>query len=263
MLTIFLQEYYPCAATEFPQIPDLFKLGLYLEPAWKFLVCTQCEVALAALSAANHAKNVHRVPLKVPQIVDIFKRFDVVDELPIIDGPVPPISGLPLFPAALRCGVPKCPKMYCTDKSIKRHYREGHPDIPVPKSWRTGPAQRLDSAFHNSLFSVTLPRDAPVPPLSTWIGDLEATITAAIKVDPLKVSDPRELNPWLRATLWPTHVASYDVHLLQQLVALPAPTEFPWLRSTVTRKFLDDVKLIDQTPLLSLQKLNTEDPQKT
>lgn len=263
LLTLVLQEFYTCAADEFPQIPELFKIGLYFEPQWKVLICTQCQMALAAGSAASHVKNHADGPVKTARLAAVCRELGVVSELPDINTPIPPISGLPIFPAALCCGVSGCYKRYITEKSLKRHYKEAHSGVPVPKSWRNGPAQRFDKSFHNSLFPVVLPLQTPTPPTSTWIEDLEAAITAAIAIDPLRVSDPRELNNWLRATTWPSHIAPYEARHLQKIVALPGPAEFPWLKGVVARKFAEDVKLIETTPLLALQKLNTDDPQKT
>ncbi|KAF9439961.1 hypothetical protein P691DRAFT_768534, partial [Macrolepiota fuliginosa MF-IS2] len=244
----------------------LSMIGLYFEPRYKFLVCPDCGIALTSNSAPAHVRTNHpacKTSVNNAIFAKTCKELGIVATLPTINAIVDAITGLKLYPDALQCAAGSCDKVYGSVGSMKQHHRNHHHDVPLPRSWPSTPAQRLDNALHSTLFPVIVPPNPSAPPSLAWLNALDTTNAKAIKSDPLAVSDPRDLNQWLRSTNWATHVQGYDVDFLRSLVAYPADKEFPWLREAVVQKFIADAQLIEKTPLLALQKLNTENPAKT
>lgn len=241
-------------------------IGLYFESTHGFLICSDCGVALSSKTAAAHVRTNHvacRSSVSDEVLANTCRDCGIVGALPLIKSKVPAITGLFLHPRALSCSQSGCDKIYGTLGSMKKHHYQAHAGVPTPSSWSTVFAQRLDNSLTNSFFEVDLPPSQSPPSTTAWLDVIESAIQFSVNADPLVVQDPRQLNSWLRAVGWASHVKSFNAEFLRMLVVAPAKDEFPGLKEGVIHKFTADVELIRQTPLLALQKLNTEDPLKT
>jgi hypothetical protein len=125
--------------------------------------------------------------------------------------------------------------------------------------------QQFNRGNASKFFEIEIESQTPPPqPFST--ADDEAIIadfiqeTEHVYVPP---EDDRQISPWLRKTGWHLHVAPFDIGELRSLAAPPTNDEFPGLRAAVLSYFEAATDLIKCTDLLTLQHLNTEDPDKT
>jgi len=246
----------------------LSEFGLHFESTYRLLVCLDCEVALTSQSAATHFRNIHhdsRLKISKPQLDAACAQLDVSTQMPTDLWAIPAIPGLRMFTDALLCGVQGCCKVYSTQLSMCKHYRDEHPSTPIPANWTVVFAQRLDNGSHNRLFKVEPPSSSSLEAHAgkDWVMQLYETIDNLTQVPNLAPNDPRSLTPWLRSTGWPSHVLGHTKSHLRRLVSYPLDSEFPWLRPAMLALYERSASLIEGTPVLALQKLNTPDPQKT
>ncbi|KXN93394.1 ATP-dependent DNA helicase tlh2 [Leucoagaricus sp. SymC.cos] len=244
----------------------LSPMGLYVEITHRLLVCIDCEVALTSRSAIVHFRTVHndkRLKIKSEALSDACVELDIRAEFPSdLDG-VPAIPGLRMFTDALVCRIDGCCKVYSTITSMQKHHRSQHPHAPLPSNWNLTFAQRLDHGNNNTLFCVEPPKTVAATPSVDWVTLLNQKIDELTHFQSLVPTDPRSVTPWLRSTAWPSHVAGQTPSHLRSLVAYPRSDEFTWLRPAMMAMYERSVSLIEGTPTLPLQKLNTPDPNKT
>jgi hypothetical protein len=77
----------------------------------------------------------------------------------------------------------------------------------------------------------------------------------------VKPANSRNISPWLLSTHWHEHVQPYNAEELLQVIKISSKDEFTELRNLVTLYMETAVSLIKYTSELTLQKLNTADPQ--
>jgi hypothetical protein len=90
---------------------------------------------------------------------------------------------------------------------------------------------------------------------------IQVDLAKVIAVE-VKLINSRSISPWLLSTRWHEHVQPYDAIELLQLIKMPSKDEFVDLRNLIMDYLKNAVDLIEHTSELTLQKLNTYDPQK-
>jgi hypothetical protein len=96
--------------------------------------------------------------------------------------------------------------------------------------------------------------------LESLLNKMEVELKDVLQVD-LTPQDACSITPWLLTTQWHEHVERYDTAELKALVALPKE-ELPGLRELVLAYMERATELISATSLITLQCLNTPDPEK-
>jgi hypothetical protein len=247
--------------------PYLVSIGLYYEPTWLVLICTSCGIALCRNTAYTHVKNHHpvfRPTLNRELLSNACQQLEIEETMPDVFLPIAPISGLPIHTSGLLCPFVTCNKVYGTPGSMDYHHRREHPELPKPMRYTQVHAQRFDNQKRRSYFQVHKPQDparsSAFP--SEWLTNKESFISESASQGQHTYHDARELNDFLRVTKWPAHIQRYNPAELRHLVRDPEKKEIPWLRAAVLHKLRSDVGLIEETPLLIRQRLNTADPQK-
>ncbi|KAF7778931.1 hypothetical protein Agabi119p4_3276 [Agaricus bisporus var. burnettii] len=245
----------------------LSSIGLHYEKAHLLLICAACGIALNTEHGLSHVRTFH--PVFRPNITKEYyyhavSGLELERALPDISRMhnKAPLAGLPVYDDGLAC--PWCQKVFRTTGAMDYHHRVEHPRKIKPTQYEVVYTQQLDHQKHKSYFRVCppLPRLTANATKTKWLDEQEAFVAKAITVNPHKFNDVREVNDFLRLTKWPEYIQDYSPAVLHQLVQLPTNGTLDWLKKAVEYKFLNDLTLIEETPLLILQRLNTSDPAK-
>jgi Orsellinic acid/F9775 biosynthesis cluster protein D len=225
-------------------------------------ICLSCRSVVLAEWFASHIKDHHQIFSKhcdLKLIENILKQFALRRTHPIFCGlPLPSIDGLEVRDG-FSCAF--CPSLYLNVKSLREHCREVHPydEFVVRQVVRS---QRL-SNFHKALFPVVegvqslREVDSEKSILSSLETELENSQRKFVGEE-----DVRNISPWLRATKWDQYLKGADMSALRELAHGSTSVDFPALKKSVMHLFESCQMLIGETSILSLQKLNSPDPQK-
>lgn len=125
-------------------------------------------------------------------------------------------------------------------------------------------AQQLDHGIHKPLFQIIpITKTTSTPLNTTLITRLREQRNKAIRSYVPQDIDARAVSPWLLTTGWHLHVQPFPVAELQRLVESPRKNDPLYkLSNAIDMLFERGLTLLDQTPELILQKLNSPDPQK-
>jgi hypothetical protein len=244
--------------------PYLSTFGLVVNSLIQNVICEFCRVTFQWDALDTHLKSKehggHHVRVDWDKYEEAKEEMGIADTLPCQpDGLFPHIQGLEVHDG-IRCVI--CPKPFGTARSMELHHRSEHKGIPLPTEWPICKMQQFNRGNASKLFEI----EFPAPPQQFSPPDDEALVADFTKdmehvyVPP---EDARQITPWLQKTGWHLHVAPFDIGELRSLAALPKGDEFPGLSAAVLSYFQAATDLIRSTDLLTLQYLNTEDPEKT
>lgn len=246
--------------------------GFYLSynQEYGFILCNACKIAVepkhATLKAhfkANHPQagcNVEKDKLALA-----VKDCGILPALPRIapSKPIKPIAGLPVY-HGLRCL--QCPFVCGAEESLRSHIGSKHGDYSRSPAFIPCRIQRLVDAGNTGRqwFQVLPTRStSPSPSLvNLALEEVYKELDEDIAI-PHHPTTARDISPWLLSTGWHLHTGLYPAGHLRALVALPKDPEFSGLHSMVMNYIAQGMEDLKKTDLLTLQKLNTEDPAKT
>jgi hypothetical protein len=242
----------------------LDKLGLVINTDLHCFCCTICQVALTTVGVANHLKHSHgflKSLLDMEQLIAIAEEENVMDALPDIGSEVAvdPFQGLKIH-QGFQCSL--CRSFAGTQEYIRKHHSHFHRDQPTPKTWKQCLLQRLTTHGKGAtFFEVKSPSNRSQTSEGKIIESIRNDMAKVLAVN-LRPANSRNISPWLLSTRWHEHVQPYDAAELLQLIKTPSKNELQELRNLVTLYMENAVSLIKHTSELTLQKLNTADPQK-
>jgi Protein of unknown function (DUF3505). len=210
-------------------------------------------------------KNTHkeaRMRVDKSELADACKRLNVALTLPKMQtGQIlQEIQGLEVFDG-LACTM--CAYVCRSMSVMNKHHSQCHPEEVNLQVWKSVKVQQLNRSNKKAFFQI-LPSDAVEPTEDdVEIERVWKAIRDADKKGGESALNARQVTPWLLTTRWHEHVAGYETGELKALVAHPKRTEFPRLLEAIKHLFEGAICLIDETPELVLQRLNTPDPDKT
>ncbi|KAG6863979.1 hypothetical protein C0991_001399, partial [Blastosporella zonata] len=241
-------------------------LGLAYAESIQSLICLPCKIAVASSNIHGHLHHTHKGSGIHATKAEVALLTATLDLLPSLPQPtkesIPAIPGLEVF-KVLQCTI--CEGFYKSVQSMAFHYHKSHPGQSIPKSFSIVNGQRLDNGFHATWFPVIVPEEpSPDPSSPSHIIAQLRTAQKNHNQQPLGHSlDPRRVNPWLQSNNWLDFLKDRDLSALIDYASLPKANEFPRLAEYVQALFLASSDLLDHTPELTLQRINTSDPAKT
>jgi hypothetical protein len=174
----------------------------------------------------------------------------------------PEIQGLKLH-KGFRCE--HCSKVLVSKLAMTTHHQEVHKRIPIPKDWPPCYLQQFHPRRAQTMFEVSCRANPASTPtiVEDIIRDMHEMI---LSVKATAGQGTRRkvtvIDPWLLTCKWHIHVAPYDVSELRARVEMPKDDEFPGMKELVQLYFERATALIDHTDDLTLQYLNTANPDK-
>lgn len=261
----FLIEISKSSAQELIYHEDLQPLGLSIQSRLRLMICSHCQSALLPKSVVRHFSDLHKnihVQVNEKKILAVAQLWNLCTEMPDVASPTIVFQGLALLEGCIKC--PFCERIF-SQNTMPSHHSTDHAGIPTPGFNQLVPiyAQKLNNGNHKSLFEVIV----PVPHAS-------APLSINIIIDHLRTSrdnlipqyfpttiDPRSLSSWMKYTGWHTFVELHDTSTLIAYVAMPQKHEptLERLKIAVTSIFNTGYQDIDNTNIIVLQKLKTED----
>jgi hypothetical protein len=243
--------------------PYLDSIGLDVNVILELLICRACQISLLESHILAHMADIHtdeHIKVDSDKLKDDCLAMQVSEGLPELGrGPFQEFHGL-LVHDCLLCE--KCGWIGGGPDSMKNHHWSQHKDSRLPGSWKAIKAQRLNNSSKKNYLWI-LPRAATeMTGTESIIANLRSQWATSLEKDSGESHDARVLSPWLRTTKWNEHVCSYDQAELLGLVAPLTRDELPGLKSAVASLMQCAMKLIDITPELVLQILNSPDPDK-
>ena len=254
--------------------PYLSSLGFIVNTLICALICERCKWAILPQQAQGHLNHTH--PEDKLKIVDApfqaaLNAFDVGDIYPSppesgLDGSrrllFPEIQGLKLH-VGVRCE--HCSKVLGSKLAMTTHHQQAHKGIPIPKAWPSCYLQQFHPNKAQTMFEVSCRENpAPTPTIvDDIIRDMHKIISSAkTTVGRGTRGKATVIDPWLLTCKWHIHVAPYDVNELRARVEMPKDDEFPGLKDLVQLYFERATELINHTDDLTLQYINTPNPDK-
>lgn len=239
-------------------------LGLSIQSRLRILICNTCQSALLPTSVARHFSEKHKgtaVQVDQKQIIAIATQWNLCKEMPIVKGPVIQIGGLPLIDGCVKC--PICSGVF-SRTTMPSHHSSQHPDTPTPSFATLLPihAQQLNKGQHKTLFEVIVIPTFHEPAVSNIILEHLRTSRDNIMTQySPSTLDARALSPWMQYTGWQSHVQPFQSPELIALVGMPRKDETALgkLAAAVTAIYDAGYKQIDQTNIIVLQKLKSDD----
>jgi hypothetical protein len=250
--------------------PDIHHLGLLIQLVLKLFVCQTCKIALTGDSIGHHLHNFHNldkgIQVDASKIKQIIKEYNLLQEMPLINGPIPQVEGLQLFKDCVKC--PECDIIY-SKVSLRMHYSRQHQGVSnlradgLPGIF----AQQLNKGANKKLFEViphpTSTTSFPISSPQNIIQHLRSERNDLIEGYRPKEIDARAVSPWLLATGWHIHTQPYNAEDLCRLVAIPKNEgRLDKLGNAVQNVLDHSYNIMTLTSTLDLQKLNTSDPVK-
>lgn len=245
-------------------------MNIVVNEEFHFLICEVCKIAIKTNTLKTHLHNKHlgaNYKLKSDELSKAFKELDVIQgELPTIQGPRPPLTGLPVTDA-IACNL--CSFVCGTSRTMDKHYSDCHQGITKPKQWCKCKAQRLKSTG-SSLWEVIMIQETKQSKSSheklvmMLLDEIEQELTVVEAS-----SDHRMVSPWLVHTNWHTYVAqnslAKNISGWRRLVTIPTAKDTWWtlwryLRQATETYFSKALDLIDITDELVLKRLNSPNP---
>ena len=242
---------------------ELLPYGVCIQPVIRALICIPCDCALTCKTLSNHIHDCHpNIASHIPTTLldHITNKYNIVHTLPNITGPIPPIDGLTVRTGLVEC--PECKRIYSRD-SLRAHHSKDHSGVARGhlKDLRNVHVQRLNSGSHKSYFEV-FPTCAPnqiIGNENLLLHMRKARDSTIESYSPDKL-DARVITPWLRAVHWYDHVQSFTTNTLRELVEMPSKGDPLYnLKDGVLNLFEMAYRIIPDTDLLILQRLNTDD----
>jgi hypothetical protein len=265
--------HYNCAisqtlSTDLKSHPDIHHLGLSVQLVLKLFVCQECKIALTGDSIGNHLHNFHGTGLDIQvdtyKIRQIINEYDLLQEMPVINGPIPQVEGLLLFKDCVKC--PTCQIIYSRE-SLRMHYSRNHPGMIKLKADSLPGifAQQLNKGANKKLFEVipcpTPTTSFPISSPQDIIQHLRSDRNNLMEKYHPKDIDARAVSPWLLITGWHVHTQPYNAAELCKLVAIPKNEgRLDKLGNAVQSVLNHAYDIMTITSTLVLQKINSSDP---
>ncbi|KAF8811511.1 hypothetical protein BYT27DRAFT_7252723 [Phlegmacium glaucopus] len=155
------------SSTAFRTSPDIHQLGLLIQPTLKLFVCQICKIALTGDNIGNHLHTFHSsgiaIQIDPSKIGQIIKQYGLLQDMPVIQGPIHQVDGLLLFKDYVKC--PECQSIYSRE-SLCMHYSRQHSSTincradSLPGIF----AQQLNKGANKKLFEV-IPHPIPTASL--------------------------------------------------------------------------------------------------
>lgn len=227
-------------------------------------------MALLPQTTIRHLSMVHQVAhnIKEDQIQAIAKKWNLVNVMPNITGPIHKLGGLAVTSQCSKCPLCSISVILGCQASMSKHYSQSHHGVPHFKI-NTQPlinAQQLNKGQHKSFFEVII-SPALAQPTAT-----EATEPADDIINYLRISrnnvvpqyffkalDARAISNWIKYTKWHLHIEPYNTNTLIALASSPSKdeTQLLQLKDAVTSIYQTGYDCIDSTNIILLQKLKT------
>ncbi|KAF9521221.1 hypothetical protein CPB83DRAFT_937135 [Crepidotus variabilis] len=146
---------------------------------------------------------------------------------------------------------------------MAKHFLHKHPKEAARKEFISVSTQRLSRIPEFKRFFEVIPAIRTAKPIVNVV-ELRKLCDMSIQKLHIYVGDVRTVSPWLKSTKWHIHISSYNYQTLRKLVQMPGGGEpiFERLAKGVMGLCNGAVLLLDKTPTLVLQVLNTSDPTK-
>jgi hypothetical protein len=195
------------------------------------------------------------------KIATVASQWKLADVMPVVNGPVVYINGLPLLEGCVKC--PTCNGVF-SRSTMPSHHSSNHAGTPTP-NFDVFPlvhAQQLNKGQHKRLFEVIVPSIVSQPASSSDI--VEHLRKSRDNLVPQYFSntlDARALNPWMRYTCWQSHIQPFHNSDLIALVGMPRKDEPALLKlaAAITTIYDTGYEYIDHTNIIVLQKLKSDD----
>ena len=242
----------------------------------QFLLCTWCHVIVGSQGVSQHIKDKHQRIISRTDMQFLYRHIRQLEishqiklnipKPPQRDEHTIPWGGLTVYDGF------KCHYCHFVSPSViylRKHHQKDHSTWQtsnIPKSFIPCKMQCTSSKMWFRVF-VDEEQDSRVSAAirSSTVNedDQLQSILDFMSTDLLvhEATEARDITPWLHATKWHLHMASYSISELQSLVQYPKQETI--LLEAVESYFNDAVALLDSTNTLILQKLNTNDIQKT
>ena len=232
--------------------------------SYKAICCLACQMTFSPEEMLHHLKqhtNRHET-INTEHYIDAIRLCNISPTLvtPPND-PLPcPLIGLPVQ-QGLGCN--HCPWAGTTLASLQWHFSTAHRTLQSSLDPLPCHIQRFNNG-NPSWFRVQEPcrDDFSVDSHREDTADLYAFLKNPIQAPDI-TNDPREITPWLRSTGWHLQVANHNAAGLCKLVATPGKDELAGLSNAILKYIQEGIHLIGSTDEIVLQRLNTEDPDKT
>jgi hypothetical protein len=242
---------------------ELLPYGVCVQPVIRTLICIPCDCALTCKTLSNHIHEAHpniTSHISKKLLDHITHKYNIVPTLPNIIGPIPPIDGLTVRTGHVEC--PECKRIYSRD-GLRAHHSKEHSGLTRlhPNDLRKVHVQRLNSGSHKSYFEV-FPNCAPkrIVGNENLISHTRKARDSTIESYSPDKLDARVITPWLRAVHWYDHVQPFTTTRLRELVEMPSKGDPLYnLKDGVLNLFEMAYRIIPDTDLLILQRLNTDD----
>jgi hypothetical protein len=209
----------------------------------------------------GHLNNQH-TDVRVPRdlLLEELSRIPAASCFPSpVPEPVQPVPGLP-FHEAYQCR--HCPKLYGTLESLKKHYRGNHVGMKVDKTQDKVTCQRWNQSDGRTYFLVFPKRGKPPVTNQDFLNMVEKTISLNSTSNHVSADlDNRLMSPFLVKMKWVKLIAGLDLEHVKQLLSPPTKQEMGNIEEAARLYFKNCLSLIDKTPDLELQWLNTDDVQ--
>jgi hypothetical protein len=246
--------------------PYLEGLGLVVDPALSCLCCESCKVALVPRYVGAHVHKTHgctHVSINNDLLAEACQRLGAASELPYMFGLgiKQQYAGLAVYDGI---GCTHCQYCCLSRENMRKHFQRCHPEHRLGTFWPHVTVQQLDKQRNNAFFRVEPWDKSESMPDDIYLKNLEESM-GADKMEKGAEGDvnARQVSPWLLTTRWHEHIAGYDPGELKQLVAVPKKDEFPGLHDAIQYLFQVGLDMVNSSPELVLQRLNTPDPAKT
>lgn len=229
----------------------------------RLVICLDCGVAITSKNIIKHVHDSHSelsVRFDNTQLSQIIEELGVLDSYSAVNIPAEcsPFEGLHLTTDAYLCT--ECPHIRGTCASIQTHFITSHDGSNCPTTWERITAQQLNYRNKTPFFRVRVPPSPSTDSvLENYLTELDTERQKSIKAFDQSKVDPRQISPWLRATRWHEHVATFDHSHLMSLVAYPSKSEstLQVLAKAVESYTQQSDDAIDTLSTIALQVINS------
>lgn len=235
--------------------------NLTINTQYCLLLCLSCRCAIVPAQLKSHLQSKHAIPLIEEDKKAIGCLLTVckveLSALPTLhDKTISRIDGLPVQ-SGHPC--PSCNVVRLTYESLKAHMRQHHKGVSYPAEDIKVNAQQLRTGTFVVRVHVLeeVPSKFSTDDILAQAKAMQEVEDGLAAVEASSSNDHRDYCPWLRNVRWQDLTEGKDISKLIGLVAFPKPEEFPRLKDGLLFMLDHATGLLDSTPELILQGLNT------
>ena len=238
-------------------------MGYVYHTVFKTMICTQCKYAVRSYAVSSHFKNHTKIPDE--KNAKLHLQTYILNDPPLVNSFLPESNGPPIEFLQIKDGFQCVQCSYAAQShfTVERHYKDNHPETPLPTNQRYRPAhvQSFYSNNYNIYISVNpnLHNVQPNSAYSLFLHNLPPTPPLDIRFPIKKNAD---LHPMIIKTGWHDHLGGYmnnkgTINKLVELCALPSNSKepsFQYLRTHVER-YLDTCAQIANQADIQIRKM--------